>query len=106
MVGEDEHGGMEGWVVAPPALPRLVGPRAALGPELVASHDLGPDAPAPVASEAAVHAAPPSWLARHLLAAARGEEPFMEPGTGVSEGCRGTSPPAAAATGQRNRETV
>src|SRR3979411_1673912 len=87
MMGEDEHGSMEGRVVAPPAGPLLVGPRAALGPELVASHDLGPDARAPVAGEGIVHAAAPSWLALHLVEAARGEEPSMEPGAGVSERC-------------------
>src|SRR5437660_6431950 len=87
MVGEDEHGRMEWRVVAPPALPLLVGPRAPLGPKLVASHDLGPDARAPVAGEGVVHAGAPSRLALHLVEAARGEEPSMEPATSVSEGC-------------------
>src|SRR5260370_19599433 len=103
MVGEDEHGGTEGRVVAPPALPLLVGPRAALGPELVASHDLGPDARAPFAGEGVVHARAPSWLALHLVEAARGEEPFMEPGTGVSEGCFETLALAGTETVERNR---
>ena len=44
MVGEDEHGGVEGRVVSPPSLPIEVLPRAALRSELVAAHDLGPDA--------------------------------------------------------------
>src|SRR5215467_7904124 len=33
VMGEDVHGGMEGRVVAPPALPLLVRPRSALGSE-------------------------------------------------------------------------
>src|SRR3979411_851496 len=106
MVGEDEHGGMEGRVVAPPALPLLVGPRAALGPELVAPHDLGPDARAPVAGEGVVHAGAPSRLALHLVEAAGGEEPFMEPGTGVSEGCFETLAVARAETVRRNKKAV
>src|SRR5437764_5015018 len=95
-------GGMEGRVVAPPALPLLVGPRAALGPELVASHDLGPDARAPVAGEGVVHSRAPSRLALHVAEAARGEEPLMEPGTGVSEGCFETLALAGAEPGGPN----
>src|ERR1700676_4901068 len=97
---------MEGRVVAPPALPLLVGPRAALGPELVASHDLGPDAWAPVAGEGVVHAGAPSRLALHLAEAACGEEPLMQPGPVVSEGCFETLTLAGAETVERNREVV
>src|SRR5438132_12534356 len=106
MMGEDEHRGMEGRVVAPPALPLLVGPRAALGPKLVASHDLGPDARAPVAGEGVVHAGAASWLALHHVEAPRGEEPFMAPGTSVSEGCFETLAVTAADTVERNRGVV
>ena len=35
MVGEDEHGGVEGRVVAPPPLPVEVLPRARCGPNLL-----------------------------------------------------------------------
>src|ERR1700704_1998086 len=41
MVGEDEHGGVEGRGVSPPPLPVEVLPGATLRPELVAAHDLG-----------------------------------------------------------------
>ena len=44
MMGQHEHRGMKGRIVAPPALPFLVGPRTTLGPELVPSHDLSADA--------------------------------------------------------------
>ena len=46
-----------GGVVAPPALPVEVLPRAALGPELVAAHDLGADVPGHVAGEVVVEPA-------------------------------------------------
>src|SRR4029077_3899707 len=81
-------------------------PRAALRSELVASHDLGTDARTPLAGECIVHAGAPSWLALHLVEAARGEEPFMEPATGVSEGCFKTLALAGAETVKRNREVV
>src|SRR6185436_11944942 len=40
MVGEDEHGGVEGRGVSPPPGPVEVLPRTTLWPELVATHDL------------------------------------------------------------------
>src|SRR5206468_5055311 len=54
MVGEDEHGGVEGRGVSPPAFPVEVLPRATLWPELVATHDLGTDVPREVAGEVVV----------------------------------------------------
>src|SRR5262249_30643001 len=54
MVGEDEHGGVEGRGVSPPLLPVEGLPRASLGPELVAAHDLGTNVPREVASEVVV----------------------------------------------------
>src|SRR5437588_5508020 len=61
MVGEDEHGGVEGRGVSPPPLPVEVLPRATLRTELVAAHDLGADVPREVASEVVVK---PSGSAR------------------------------------------
>src|SRR6202021_3499867 len=49
VMGEHEDGGMERRLLAPPALPLLVGPRPALRAELVAPHDLHADARPPVA---------------------------------------------------------
>src|SRR5436190_4512206 len=54
MVGEDEHGGVEGRGVSPPPLPVEVLPRATLRPALVAAHDLGTDVAREVASEVVV----------------------------------------------------
>ena len=106
VMGEDEHRGMKGRVVAPPALPLLVLPRAALGSELVPAHDLGTDPRAPVAGEGVVDAGASPWPTLHLLECAGREEPFMERGTGVSEGCFETLALAGAETVERNREVV
>jgi hypothetical protein len=65
VMGEHEDGGMERRLLAPPALPFLVGPRSALRAELVAPHDLHADARPPVAREGVVDAGAPAFLARH-----------------------------------------
>src|SRR5262245_42023946 len=54
MMGEDEDGRVEGRRVSPPPLPVEVLPRASLGPELVAAHDLGTNVLREVASEVVV----------------------------------------------------
>src|SRR5205823_12767406 len=53
-LGEHEDRGVEGWGLAPPALPLVILPRAALGTELVATHDLGTDVARHVAGEVVV----------------------------------------------------
>src|ERR1700723_2087159 len=65
VMGEHEDGGMERRLLAPPALPLLVGPRPALRAELVAPHDLRADARPPVAREGIVDAGAPAVLALH-----------------------------------------
>ncbi len=47
VMGEDEDGRVERWVLAPPAAPLLVGPGSGLGPELAPAHDFGADRPIP-----------------------------------------------------------
>src|SRR5258708_5677828 len=63
--GGRADGGMDGGLLAPPALPLLVGPRSALRAELVAPHDLHADARPPVAREGVVDAGAPALLALH-----------------------------------------
>src|SRR3954468_15712253 len=62
MVSEDEHGGVEGRGVSPPALPVEVLPRATLWAELVAAHDLGTDVPREVTGEVVVQPSGPARL--------------------------------------------
>jgi hypothetical protein len=56
---------MERRLLAPPALPLLIGPRPALRAELVAPHDLDADARPPVAREGVVDAGAAALLALH-----------------------------------------
>src|SRR4029077_1978332 len=65
VMGEHKNGGMERRLLAPPALPLLVGPRSALRAELVAPHDLHADARPPVAGEGVVDAGAPALPALH-----------------------------------------
>src|SRR3712207_7458763 len=56
VVGEHEDRRVEGRLVTPPSLPRVVGPGPSLRSKLVASHDLGADVVAEVAGEVVVQA--------------------------------------------------
>jgi hypothetical protein len=56
VVSHDKHRRVEERLVTPPAAPLVVAPRAALGSELVAAHDLGADVVAEVPDEAVVEA--------------------------------------------------
>src|SRR5690606_18494789 len=78
MVGQDEHRGVERGLVPPPALPRVVLPGPALGPELVAPHDLRADVVREVTGEVVVDAPGPAGLGAVRPARGRagpGEEP-------------------------------
>src|SRR5690348_11968248 len=85
MVGENEHRGVKRRVVSPPPLPLLVLPGAAVRTELVPSHDLRADARVPVASKGVIDARGTAGLAVHGVEGAGGEEPPMQPVTGVTE---------------------
>ena len=64
VVGQHEHRGVEWWCVTPPTLPFVVGPRAAVGPELVAAHDLGADVVGEVAGEVVIEPGEPPGSVR------------------------------------------
>ena len=65
VVRHHEHGRAERRLLPPPALPLVVLPRAALGPELVAPHDLGADVVGEVPREVVVEAAAPAGIRAH-----------------------------------------
>src|SRR5205085_12226067 len=83
VVSQDEHGGVEWRVLAPPAFPLLVNPRSTLVPELVAPHDLRPDAGRPVLGEDVIYTGASFRLAQHLLEGPGWGEPFVESHTGT-----------------------
>src|SRR5882724_8307007 len=62
MVSEHEHRRVERWGIAPPALPVVVLPRAAVGTELVAPHDLGAGVVSVVAGEVVVESSTPAGV--------------------------------------------
>ena len=64
MVRHDEYRGVERRLVTPPPPPLVVVPRAALGPELVAAHDLGADVAGVVPREVVVETAVPPGSVR------------------------------------------
>src|SRR5579859_5931156 len=106
VMGEHEGGGTERRLLAPPALPVLVSPRAALVAELVAAHDLRADARPPAAREGVVDAGAPALLAGHGAERAGGEEPLVQPGAGVAEGGFQALAVAGAEAVERNGEVV
>jgi hypothetical protein len=106
MVREDEHRGVEDGIVAPPAFPIRVGPRAALWSKFVPAHDLGTDACSPVAGEGIVGPGASTWLTMHLVIRAGSEEPVEEPAPGVSEWLFEGLSLTGAKTIERNREVV
>ena len=103
---EHEGGRMERRLLPPPALPLLVGPRAALVAELVAPHDLGANAGTPVAREGVVDAGGPACLALHGAKCPGGEEPLHQPGAGMPEGRLTGLVLAGAEAVERNGEVV
>src|SRR5260221_6807838 len=106
MVGEDEHRGVKRRVVSPPALPLMALPGAAVRTELVPSHDLRADAWAPVAGKGVIDARGTAGLAVHGVEGAGGEEPLMQPVTGVTERSIEALPFTGAKPIQRDREVV
>lgn len=82
---QHEHGRMEHRVRAPPSRPLVVLPRAALGAELVAPHDLRADVVAPGEGQGVVDAGAAAALPVHLVEAPGRHEPVEEPVARVAE---------------------
>src|SRR5690348_2307938 len=78
MMGQDEHRGVIRWLVAPPALPFVVRPRAADRSEHVAAEDPGADAGEALRGDVVVDARLAAVLAVHVLPRSRGEEPLHQ----------------------------
>src|SRR5205814_5056747 len=78
VVGEHEHGRVVRRVVAPPAVPGFVAPRAADRPEHVATHDRGARALAPVFGVLVVEPGLAALPALHLSKCAGHERPLVE----------------------------
>ena len=85
VVRHNEYGSVERRLVAPPALPFVVAPRAALWAELVAAHYLGADVAGEVPREVVVEAATPAGVGA-VGPARRGAGPRKHvTGVGVTE---------------------
>jgi hypothetical protein len=95
VVTQDEYWGLEWRLVAPPAPPPVIGPRANLRSELAASHDLGADALAPHTSQGAIKREGgihlidpvngPAGIERHVIAgsvAVEGDVQVVDAGAG------------------------
>src|SRR5216683_2198555 len=79
MTRKHEHRVVVRWVVAPPTLPFLVGPRPADRAEHVAAHDRGADAGVARDHEPLVDALLAALLANHATAVTGREDPFVQP---------------------------
>src|SRR4030095_10411935 len=78
MVGQHEHGGVIGRLVAPPALPAVVGPGASDRPEHVAPHDPCSDVGEPARRKVVVDANRATVTSKHLSERTGGEGPFVQ----------------------------
>src|SRR5260370_12188649 len=79
MARQHEHRVVVRWVVAPPTLPFLVGPRPADRAEHVAPHDRGADAGVARDHEPLVNALLAARFANHATAVTCREDPLVHP---------------------------
>src|SRR5712691_9751538 len=79
MARQHEHRVVVRWVVAPPTLPFLVGPRPADRAEHVAAHDRGADAGVARDHEPLVDALVAALLANHATSVTCREDPLVQP---------------------------
>src|SRR5699024_3238065 len=88
VMGEDEDRGVEGRLLAPPAAPTVVGPRAGLRSELAAAHDLRADRPVDARGDEGIVDAPVRGQVDPVDPATepRRAEPVEKSGPGMTEG--------------------
>src|SRR5260370_40691501 len=79
MARQHDHRVVVRWVVAPPTLPFLVGPRPPDRAEPVAPHDRGADAGVARDHEPIVNALLAALLANHATAVTWREDPLVQP---------------------------
>ncbi len=77
MVGKHEYGCVVRWVLAPPALPRTIGPLPSDRSEHVATQDPRTDIFEPADREVVINACRAAILSKHLSKRTRGEGPFV-----------------------------
>src|SRR4029077_16707194 len=106
VVREDEHRRVVGRVIAPPAAPGLVGPRAAHGTEHVAPEDPGADIPEPARHEVIVHAALATLAAEQLACRSRGKHPLVQRVAAHAQGLVAALVRTGAVAVDRHRESV
>ena len=85
-MSQNEDGIVVRGVVAPPALPLPVSPRATLRSEHVAAHDVCAEAWLPAGRQGVVRSRTPARLAVDPVKSTGRSEPLEKPATRVSEG--------------------
>src|SRR5258707_14233983 len=85
MARQHEHRVAVRWVVAPPTLPFLVGPRPADRAEHIAPHDRGANAGVARDHEPLVNALLAALVANHVTAVTRREDPLVQPRPAYAE---------------------
>lgn len=106
VVREYEHVAVIRGLLAPPALPAVIGPAAAYGPEHVAAEDPGADILDAPRGEVIVGPCLSAGPAEHLLKCARCHEPAMQRFAARSEGTLLRLIGARAVALERKGETV
>ncbi|SFA96942.1 hypothetical protein SAMN04515620_11050 [Collimonas sp. OK607] len=78
VVGQHKNLRVIRWIVAPPSLPCIVGPRTSDGPEHVAPHDPGTYVIEPACGYVVLYASRATLITKHLLKGSGGEGPLVQ----------------------------
>ena len=85
MVRRNKSRHVIGWIVAPPALPAVIGPSPANRPKHVPAHDPRADISKTARSKLVIDAGRTALLPEHLSERARGERPLMQRNAAYAE---------------------